>query len=279
MNSNPKKNKKQAQNFKHHKKDISDIAELFSQQIWNLYNPAILLMDKIKKDNAFVAVNESLADILDSLKNKIQSSQLGELLSYIDIININHKKIKDIISITDFAIRKDMKMINEYLNYSDIIKDAHPININNIINSVILKNEALLDINSIKVEKKLDLKSNIIGNREQFYILIDNLVNNAVKAIKKNTPAEKSGKIYIRTYQTNSSSVMEVEDNGIGISKENIGKIFKPFFSLDKKGGFGLGLAICTRIINMYDGTINVKSTINSGTVFCINFNMEHTNG
>ena len=64
---------------------------------------------------------------------------------------------------------------------------------------------------------------------------------------------------------------MIVKDNGIGIPKEDIPRIFERFYRVDKsrkKGGTGLGLAIVKHIVKIFNGEINVKSEIGEGTTF-----------
>ncbi len=63
---------------------------------------------------------------------------------------------------------------------------------------------------------------------------------------------------------------VKVSDTGCGISKENISKIFEPFYSTKGQKGTGLGLAVIWGIIDNHDGTINVESEINNGTTFTI---------
>jgi len=63
---------------------------------------------------------------------------------------------------------------------------------------------------------------------------------------------------------------VKVSDTGCGISKENIPKIFEPFYSTKGQKGTGLGLAVIWGIIDNHDGTISVESEINKGTTFTI---------
>ena len=64
-------------------------------------------------------------------------------------------------------------------------------------------------------------------------------------------------------------AVIKISDTGIGIPKDEISKIFQPFFSM-KERGTGMGLAICQRIINAHEGEIYVDSQVDKGTVFTV---------
>ncbi|MDH3269636.1 MAG: ATP-binding protein, partial [Ignavibacteria bacterium] len=63
---------------------------------------------------------------------------------------------------------------------------------------------------------------------------------------------------------------IKIEDNGCGIPKEDLPRIFEPFYSTKGQKGTGLGLAVIWGIIDNHDGTINVESEIGKGTTFTI---------
>ena len=63
---------------------------------------------------------------------------------------------------------------------------------------------------------------------------------------------------------------LKIADNGCGISKENLSRIFEPFYTTKGQKGTGLGLAVIWGIIDNHDGTINVESELNKGTTFTI---------
>ena len=63
---------------------------------------------------------------------------------------------------------------------------------------------------------------------------------------------------------------IKLADTGCGISKEDMAKIFEPFYSTKGQKGTGLGLAVIWGIIDNHDGTINVESELNKGTTFII---------
>ena len=93
------------------------------------------------------------------------------------------------------------------------------------------------------------------------------MIDNAIKF----TP--NSGYIFIQAYIKNSKLNVHIIDNGIGIEKENLGKLFKPFQQLDmsetrKYGGTGLGLYLSQKLANLLGGEINVKSEVGKGSDF-----------
>ncbi len=63
---------------------------------------------------------------------------------------------------------------------------------------------------------------------------------------------------------------IKISDNGSGISKDDLPRIFEPFYSTKGQKGTGLGLAVIWGIIDNHDGTINVESEIGKGTTFSI---------
>jgi len=107
---------------------------------------------------------------------------------------------------------------------------------------------------------------------DAFRQILLNLLNNAFDAINHD------GKVIISVSLKNKKSgevVIEVSDNGKGISKENLAKIFDPFFSTKAKGS-GLGLAICKQLVELQRGSIKVNSTLGKGTKVSITLPTEN---
>jgi len=92
-----------------------------------------------------------------------------------------------------------------------------------------------------------------------------NLLSNAIHAVEKN------GSITLSTRAVEDDIILEIQDNGIGIPQENLGKIFDPFFTTKSLGeGTGLGLFVVHKIILNLNGEIEVKSTLGKGTSFMV---------
>lgn len=107
----------------------------------------------------------------------------------------------------------------------------------------------------------------VFADRFRIRQVIVNLIVNSVKYGKE------YGETKIRFYDIGENIMVEVSDNGIGIKKEHLPRLFERFYRVDKSrsremGGTGLGLAIVKHIIEAHNQTINVMSTEEVGTVF-----------
>ncbi|MDE6199651.1 MAG: ATP-binding protein, partial [Muribaculaceae bacterium] len=143
------------------------------------------------------------------------------------------------------------------------------ITINNIINTFKLKVERY----GGGLNASLDAEDAIVNVDEMHFTnVIFNLLDNAVKYRREDVPLD----IKVSTADiANSRLEITIKDNGIGIKKEHLRKIFDKFYRVptgnkhDVKG-FGLGLAYVYKMIDLLGGTIKVESEINQGTKFII---------
>lgn len=104
-------------------------------------------------------------------------------------------------------------------------------------------------------------------DEEMIEQVIINLVKNAIESIGD----MENGKISLEGKYSEDSVIIEISDNGPGIIKEAIGKIFVPFFTT-KKAGSGIGLSLSRQILQMHNGTISVESEPGVKTVFALRF-------
>ncbi|WP_124068285.1 ATP-binding protein [Clostridium sp. E02] len=109
----------------------------------------------------------------------------------------------------------------------------------------------------------------IYANGQQMKELIGNLITNAVKYNKP------GGEVWVTVTEEDRNLLIKVKDDGVGIPKESLGRIFERFYRVDKgrskkQGGTGLGLSIVKHIVNFYHGTISVHSVLDIGTEFVV---------
>jgi two-component system phosphate regulon sensor histidine kinase PhoR len=119
--------------------------------------------------------------------------------------------------------------------------------------------------------------SAIYVDEVHFQNAITNLMDNAVKYRKPDQPVD----IHIRTWNEGDKLCFSIADNGLGIKRENVKKIFDKFYRVhtgnvhDVKG-FGLGLAYVKKIINLHEGDIKCESELGKGTKFIITLPILH---
>ncbi len=109
------------------------------------------------------------------------------------------------------------------------------------------------------------------GNANMLDRLFGNLISNAIHYGKK------GGWVRIRGTKSNRSYVIDVADNGIGISRRDLPNIFDRFFRVEKSrgrdsGGVGLGLSICKSVVEAHGGNIKCKSSPTKGSTFSVRF-------
>lgn len=156
------------------------------------------------------------------------------------------------------------------INYSEINSDDLPsyeVNFSALAKETLqaLKPEA--DKRSIAIIEDIDDNVIVMSRHERISEVFGNLVRNAIKYNKD------GGSVTI----TLNYEGLIVEDTGIGIAEENMGKVFSRFFTVDKShsgknGGFGLGLAVVKKICQKSGWQIGVESTLGKGSKFTVKF-------
>jgi two-component system, OmpR family, phosphate regulon sensor histidine kinase PhoR len=120
---------------------------------------------------------------------------------------------------------------------------------------------------SLEFSTRVDKPIRVFADKKRIMEVISNLVVNSIKYGKK------GGYVKVGFFDLGDHIVVEISDNGIGVDKEHLPRIFERFYRVDKhrsreQGGTGLGLAIVKHIIEAHEQTINVKSQSDIGTTF-----------
>jgi len=138
-----------------------------------------------------------------------------------------------------------------------------------LVNANQLLDEAL-EIVRHKVKHKAEVTKNYASKLKSIKTLpnrlsqvLVNILDNAAEAIPGH------GNIRIKTWQDEKETCIQISDDGVGISNENMKKMFTPYFTT-KEGGLGMGLYISHRIISELNGKIEVDSELGKGTTFTI---------
>ncbi len=163
------------------------------------------------------------------------------------------------------AVQKIENVVSGLLGFTRQ-DDIHyePFSLNEAIKNALSLMSFRLERANISVEMRLDNNVKLcLGDSHHIEQVIVNLIINALDAMPN------GGKLRIVSVFHDSTACFQVKDTGIGISPENINKIFDPFFSTKEPGkGTGLGLAVSYNIIEKHQGHISVESEVDRGTLF-----------
>jgi signal transduction histidine kinase/ligand-binding sensor domain-containing protein len=166
-----------------------------------------------------------------------------------------------------------LNIVNNLLTTSrfegEVIINKNPVNINEIVNFVVKKNQPLAEKKSQKIILTLGEACLIYADESLLMEAIENLINNAIKY----SPRSKS--IQVGTKKFDSSIRLEVKDEGPGLSENDMKNIFGKFQKLSPRPtgdelSTGLGLSIVKKIIELHDGKVWVETEPGKGSKFII---------
>jgi len=156
-----------------------------------------------------------------------------------------------------------------------------PLHVHEIIKDVADNFTLQLNEKSGKIDLDLNAKEDLIAADEvHFSNLVNNLIDNAVKYSKDNVPPE----IKISTNTNNKNFFFKIEDNGIGMTKETLKRIFEKFYrahtgNIHNVKGFGLGLSYVKTMVEAQNGEIKADSVPGRGSTFVLEFPLKNSNG
>lgn len=221
---------------------------------------------------------EFVGNVSHELKTPIFNIQ-GYILTLIeggiDDPKINELYLKRTVKSIDrmISIVEDLESINK-LESGELTLDFENFNLVKLVEDVFEIEHMIARERKIKLKllSKNDKPVMVNADKKRIIEVVSNLVVNGIKYGKK------GGTVDVSFYDMNEQVMVEVKDNGIGIEKEHLPRIFERFYRVDKhrsreQGGTGLGLAIVKHIIEAHDQTINVKSEVDLGTTF--NFTLD----
>ena len=178
-------------------------------------------------------------------------------------------KFSKYLNLMDTETRRIGRIVSNLLAFSCQSKlTLNDMDINRLIEKTLFLNANLLKISNVRVRKQFTGEMpRVMGSEDQLQQVFMNMLSNAAEAME----GSGGGILTIETAYLLSERkiVIRFRDTGPGIPRENLTRLFEPFFSTKKKGkGVGLGLSVAYGIIEEHGGTIQVESVLSEGTVF-----------
>jgi two-component system phosphate regulon sensor histidine kinase PhoR len=196
---------------------------------------------------------------------------------FLDIIAIEATRLDRLI--------EDVLILSEIENSTSVGERFldEDIDVKACINEVLDVLSPVADKNNVSISFYIPYEIHIGGEIDRFKQLIMNLVANAIKyswedmaTISKKDSVEQK-KVWIRAKRDMETVVISIRDEGIGIAKNDIPRLFERFYRVDRSrsrdaGGTGLGLAIVKHIAVLFSAKVFVESEIGKGTIFTLKF-------
>jgi signal transduction histidine kinase/ligand-binding sensor domain-containing protein len=194
---------------------------------------------------------------------------LASILGLVNLYRVEESNKDQYINLIEKSVKKLDEFINEIIDYSRNARlEVEPTEIDfaDLFTSAIEELEYLDIENKISKTTSVNGTDSFFGDKTRMAIIVNNLLSNAIKYYNPNN-SHPSIKIAV-TYNA-AQATIQVIDNGIGISSEQLENIFKMFFrGSERSKGSGLGLYIVKETVEKLGGTITVESTVDKGSTF-----------
>ncbi|MEP7236615.1 MAG: CHASE3 domain-containing protein [Ferruginibacter sp.] len=245
---------------------VAEYQNELQQQIAELdkANAALILM---KRSEKFAATGRIARTIAHEVRNPLTNIGLAvaQIKADMPALDEGTDMLFDIVTRNSMRINHLISELLDATRFAEL--NFAPVLINTIVDEALELAKDRIELNYIKVEKKYsDDICEISVDTEKVKIAFLNLIVNAIEAMEP-----YKGVLQIVTKGEDGKCVVEITDNGHGMTDEQLNNIFEPYFS-SKENGNGLGLTNTANIILNHKGDISVTSKEGKGTTFKIKF-------
>ena len=223
------------------------------------------LEDEAKKNEKLSAMGELASGVAHEIRNPINAiGMIAQRLNKEFIPTSSQTEYNDITQLLRTEVNRVNKIITQFLNYAKPIElHLKPVELKPYFEEVFHLFEDQAKQKAIKFILQKDDSLNIKFDPDLIKQTLLNIIQNAFDAVNN------GGEVILQYYKSKKDFIIQVSDNGIGISPEQQKKIFDLYFTT-KKDGNGLGLSISQKIISQHNGSISVSSIVNNGTTIKI---------
>ena len=224
-------------------------------------------------------LSEIKSDFINNMTHEFKTP-LATISLAVDALK-NEKVISDRDKLGYFSgiIKEENKRMNKHvetilqaaaLEKQEFTLNKKPIHAQELIERVMDNYRLVLEEKQGSIRANHNAKKDLINVDEQHFTnLLNNLVDNGIKYSKD------SPEITITTHSTNKHLVIRIEDNGIGMSRETVKRIFEKFYrahtgNIHNVKGFGLGMSYVKTIIDAHKGKVKIDSTLGKGSAFTV---------
>lgn len=246
---------------------------------------SLIQVEKLEKDveknkgllSDSLEYNKVITEFFSNVSHELKTP-LNVIFSAVQVLNLhgNDEKHDEYLKIIKQNCYRLMRLINNLLDITRL--DAgfiklHPGNYNivSIVEEITLSVVTFAEIRGINIIFDTNIEEKIMAfDQDKMERIILNLLSNAIKF------TNRGGEIYVNMVEDKTSMIISVKDSGVGIPEDKIKLIFDRFGQVDKtlrrnREGTGIGLSLVKSLVELHEGTIEVKSTLGIGSEFILN--------
>lgn len=232
---------------------VNKIIACFIKKENEMLDIYLAMRDVEKEDH----IQTSLFKITHEIKNP-----LAVVKGYISLFDVNNpEKSKRYIDIINNEVDRSLELLNDFKDLSKVNVIKKDMNIIDLFDDIKETMVPLFKAKKIKYEIKCESDITINADYNRMKQVLVNLIKNSIEASNK-----EKGLITLTTFYSNSSLYIIVKDNGEGMDKDTLEKIFTPFYTT-KHYGTGLGVCLSKEIIEAHNGSLSYTSIPNKGTI------------
>ena len=254
------------------KDEIGELTKTFNYMVQKLREERAL-EEKLREAEHLSGIAQLGKSIAHEIRNPLNfiSLSIDHLKTkYIPDQGENKEKFESLITSIKHEIQRLNKLVGDFLDYGKSLRmTLQDVDIDGLINEVISLVSAKAEKDGIKISFQNGGLPKLSADPELIRTCIFNIIINAFQAMPDN------GTLTVTTKVSNGKAYIIIEDTGIGVSKENLPKLFDPFFST-KSTGLGLGLAMTKRFIEEHGGTADFQSTEGKGSTMTISLPLKN---
>jgi two-component system, sporulation sensor kinase B len=220
------------------------------------------IQKQLQRADKLNVISQLAASVAHEVRNPMTSVRgFLQLMSSDDQLDCKHKRY---IEISLKELEHAQSVINDYLSLAKP-NDKSPscIDLSKEIKNTIELMSSYTHIKNVTINASIEDSLHIKGLKDEIKQVLVNLLKNGIEAI------ESSGMINVNAYKAGHFIIMEIEDNGKGMSQNQLKLLGTPFYSTKDKGT-GVGLTVSYQIIHSMKGTVQVESIEGKGTKFTI---------
>ena len=250
----------------------------------------LLSATKMETTNEYILVINDISSLrkLEELRKQFVTDISHEIKTPISVIRANSETLFDTNAINnpDIANKFLTSILNnseklsemlddllelEKIEFGGLVLNKTKFNVKNQIELILESQHMLAEKNNIKISNYIDENIKLRADKDSFTTIFSNLINNAIKYSRLS-----DGIIDLKAIDTKDALIISVSDNGLGIEKQYLDKVFNRFYRTPKARantkGTGLGLSLVKQLCTRMNAVAEVESKIGKGTTIFVTF-------